>query len=156
VFPGSFDPPTFGHLDIVTRAAAAFDSVVIAVLVNESKQGVFTVEERIEMLKAAVQDLGLDNVRAESFEGLLVDFCRGVEAAVIVKGLRASTDFDYELPMAHMNRALTGVDTVLLPTSPQWSFVSSSLVKEVARRGGDISPFVPAGVESSLRERSAR
>jgi pantetheine-phosphate adenylyltransferase len=155
VFPGSFDPVTYGHLDIVSRASAIFDEVVIGVLVNESKQGVFSVDERISMLADATDDLGVANVRAASFQGLLVDFCRDQQATVIVKGLRASTDFDYELPMAQMNNALSGVDTVLLPTRPQWSFVSSSLVKEVARLGGDVSPFVPTKVEARLRRRFA-
>ena len=155
VCPGSFDPVTNGHLDIVARASSIFDELVIAVLVNESKTGVFTVEERIAMLERSVRDLGLPNVRCIAFEGLLVDFCRDQEAGVIVKGLRASTDFDYELPMAQMNRALTGVDTVLVPTSPEWSFVSSSLTKEVVRFGGDVTGLVPDHVEELLRQRLA-
>lgn len=153
VCPGSFDPVTNGHLDIVTRAAGHFDEVVVAVLVNESKEGVFTVDERITMLEETVQGRRLDNVRVVSFQGLLVDFCRANEATAIVKGLRASTDFDYELPMAQMNHALSGVDTVLLPTSAQWSFVSSSLVKEVAGLGGDVSSLVPGQVDTMLRRR---
>ena len=153
VCPGSFDPVTNGHLDIVTRAAGHFDEVVVAVLVNESKEGVFTVDERIAMLEETVQERRLDNVRVVSFQGLLTDFCRAHEATAIVKGLRASTDFDYELPMAQMNHALSGVDTVLLPTSAQWSFVSSSLVKEVAGLGGDVSSLVPGQVDTMLRRR---
>jgi pantetheine-phosphate adenylyltransferase len=153
VFPGSFDPVTNGHLDVVSRAAAAFDEVVVAVLNNESKPGFCTVAERLEMLAGVVSERGLTNVRPESFQGLLVDFCRAQGATVIVKGLRAPMDADYELPMAHMNAALSGVDTVLFPTSPQWSFVSSSLVREVARLGGDVSPFVPSQVASMLAER---
>ncbi len=153
VCPGSFDPVTNGHLDIVARASGLFDELVIAVLVNEAKTTAFTVDERIAMLERSVDDLGLDNVRCVAFEGLLVDFCRAEEAGVIVKGLRASTDFDYELPMAQMNRALAGVDTVLVPTSPEWAFVSSSLTKEVVRLGGDVTGFVPDHVEELLRER---
>jgi pantetheine-phosphate adenylyltransferase len=156
VCPGSFDPVTNGHLDIVSRASGLFDELVIAVLVNEAKTSVFTVEERIAMLERSVHDLGLDNVRCMAFEGLLVDFCRAHDAGVIVKGLRASTDFDYELPMAQMNRALTGVDTVLVPTSPEWAFVSSSLTKEVVRFGGDVTGFVPHHVADMLRERLVR
>ncbi len=156
VFPGSFDPVTNGHLDIVARAAAAFDEVVVAVLVNEAKRGVFSVADRIALIDASVAQLAVTNVRTQSFEGLLVDFCRTQEATVIVKGVRAPADVDYELAMASMNRALSGVDTVLLPTSPQWSFVSSSLVKEVARLGGDVSAFVPHQVDVSLRKRFAR
>jgi pantetheine-phosphate adenylyltransferase len=155
VCPGSFDPVTNGHLDIVARASSIFDDLVIAVLVNESKTGVFTVEERIAMLERSVRDLGLSNVRCMAFAGLLVDFCRDQEAGVIVKGLRASTDFDYELPMAQMNRALTGVDTVLVPTSPEWAFVSSSLTKEVVRFGGDVTGLVPDHVVELLRQRLA-
>ncbi|MBA2558967.1 MAG: pantetheine-phosphate adenylyltransferase [Propionibacteriales bacterium] len=155
VFPGSFDPVTYGHLDVVSRASSLFDEVVIAVLVNESKRSAFSIAERMSMLGDAVAGLALGNVRAESFDGLLVDFCRDHQAAAVVKGLRASTDVDYELPMAQMNSALSGVDTVLLPTSPEWSFVSSSLVKEVVRFGGDVSPFVPPRVGSMLRDRLA-
>jgi pantetheine-phosphate adenylyltransferase len=154
VFPGSFDPVTNGHVDIVSRAAGLFDEVVVGVLVNESKRGAFPVEERIAMLDEAVAEARLGNVRTVAFEGLLVDFCRAQEAAVIVKGLRASTDFDYELPMAQMNRSLSGVDTLLLPTSARWSFVSSSLVKEVSRFGGDVSGLVPAGVGKRLHRLS--
>jgi pantetheine-phosphate adenylyltransferase len=155
VCPGSFDPVTNGHLDIVARASTIFDELVIAVLVNEAKTGAFTVEERIAMLERSVSDLGLANVRCVAFEGLLVDFCRDQDAGVIVKGLRASTDFDYELPMAQMNRALSGVDTVLVPTSPEWSFVSSSLTKEVVRFGGDVTGLVPHHVAVRLRQRLA-
>lgn len=151
VCPGSFDPVTNGHVDIVSRASALFDEVVVGVLVNESKKGAFPVEERIAMLDEALEEAGLRNVRTVAFEGLLVEFCRAQEATVIVKGLRASTDFDYELPMAQMNRSLSGVDTLLVPTSARWSFVSSSLVKEVAGFGGDVTGLVPAAVAARLR-----
>jgi pantetheine-phosphate adenylyltransferase len=156
VCPGSFDPVTNGHVDIVSRASVLFDELVVAVLVNESKRGAFPVEERIAMLDEAVEEAGLLNVRTVAFEGLLVDFCRAQEATVIVKGLRASTDFDYELPMAQMNRSLSGIDTLLVPTCATWSFVSSSLVKEVAGFGGDVTGLVPAGVAARLRRLGPR
>lgn len=153
VCPGSFDPVTNGHLDIVTRAAGLFDEVVVAVLVNDSKQGLFSVDERIDMLSAVTARLGVDNVTVASFEGLLVDFCRDNDIGAIVKGLRAVTDFDVELQMAQMNQSLSGVDTVFVPTSPEWSFLASSLVKEVARFGGDVSQLVPFEVLDRLRRR---
>ncbi|WP_019146184.1 pantetheine-phosphate adenylyltransferase [Aeromicrobium massiliense] len=153
VCPGSFDPVTNGHLDIIERSAHLFDEVVVAVLVNESKRGLFTIEERLELLTEATQ--GLDNVRVDSFKGLLVDFCadRGIDA--IVKGLRAVTDFDYELQMAQMNGKLTSVDTVFIPTSPAYSFLASSLVKEVAKHGGDVSGLVPEHVLDALHAKFA-
>ena len=153
VCPGSFDPPTMGHLDIVERAAALFDEVVVAVGVNVSKKRLFTPEERIAMLEEVCGGLG--NVRVEGFSGLLTDYCREQAAQAVVKGLRAGADFDYELQMAQMNFHLTGVETVFLPTSPQHSFVSSSLVKEVASYGGDVSGLVPDSVLPLLKERLA-
>jgi pantetheine-phosphate adenylyltransferase len=141
VCPGSFDPVTNGHLDIVGRASRLFDEVIIGVLINQHKTGLFTIEERIEMLRAVTASYG--NVRVESFRGLLVDFCRDQRAAVVVKGLRAVSDFDYELQMAQMNIGLSGVETLFMPTNPLYSFLSSSLVKEVAKWGGDVSPHVP-------------
>jgi pantetheine-phosphate adenylyltransferase len=141
VCPGSFDPVTNGHLDIVGRASKLFDEVIIGVLINQSKTGLFTIEERIEMLKEVTAPYG--NVRVESFRGLLVDFCRDQQAAVVVKGLRAVSDFDYELKMAQMNIGLSGVETLFMPTNPLYSFLSSSLVKEVAKWGGDVSQHVP-------------
>jgi pantetheine-phosphate adenylyltransferase len=151
VCPGSFDPVTRGHLDIVSRAARLFDEVVVAILVNETKHGLFSIDERVEMLDEAVRGLGLTNVTVESFSGLLVDFCRANEVDAIVKGLRAGGDFDFELQMAQMNQSLSGIDTLFVPTSPEWAFLASSLVKEVARFGGDVSAFVPAGVVERLR-----
>jgi pantetheine-phosphate adenylyltransferase len=151
VCPGSFDPVTRGHLDIVSRAARLFDEVVVAILVNETKHGLFSIDERVEMLDEAVRGLGLTNVTVESCSGLLVDFCRANEVDAIVKGLRAGGDFDFELQMAQMNQSLSGIDTVFVPTSPEWAFLASSLVKEVARFGGDVSAFVPAGVVERLR-----
>jgi pantetheine-phosphate adenylyltransferase len=153
VCPGSFDPVTNGHLDIIERSAHLFDEVVVAVLVNESKRGLFSIEERLELLAEAT--VRFDNVRVDSFKGLLVDFCadRGIDA--IVKGLRAVTDFDYELQMAQMNGKLTSVDTVFIPTSPAYSFLASSLVKEVAKHGGDVSGLVPAHVLDALHGKFA-
>src|SRR6478735_2833138 len=153
VCPGSFDPPTLGHLDVITRAAALFDHVTVAVLVNEQKVGLFSVEERVEMLTDSVADH--DNVVVDSFSGLLVDFCTTNRMDAIVKGVRAP-DFDYELQMAQMNRSIAGVDTVLVPTSPDWSFVTSSLVKVVARLGGDVSGLVPSRVLERLTSRLSK
>ncbi len=151
VCPGSFDPVTNGHLDIIRRAARLFDEVTVGVLVNPNKQGLFSVDERLTMLGDVVT--GLDNVKVEAFEGLLVDFCRDHDIDAIVKGLRAVSDFDTELQMAQMNASLSGVETVFVPTSPEWSFLASSLVKEVARFGGDVSGLVPSEVLTRLTER---
>jgi pantetheine-phosphate adenylyltransferase len=151
VCPGSFDPVTNGHLDIIGRASRLFDEVIIGVLINQHKTGMFTIEERIDMLRQVTKAYG--NVRVESFRGLLVDFCRAQEAAVVVKGLRAVSDFDYELQMAQMNIGLSGVETLFMPTNPLYSFLSSSLVKEVAKWGGDVSPHVPDLVGERLLTR---
>jgi pantetheine-phosphate adenylyltransferase len=154
VCPGSFDPVTNGHLDIVGRASRLFDEVVVAVLVNENKKAnLFSVEERLDMLSRATSDL--PNVTVGSFQGLLVDFCVENSVDAIVKGLRAVSDFDYELQMAQMNGSLTGVDTVFIPTSPDYSFLASSLVKEVAKGGGDVSALVPDFVLTMMKERFA-
>ncbi|WP_139981883.1 pantetheine-phosphate adenylyltransferase [Nocardioides litoris] len=153
VCPGSFDPVTHGHLDIVARAARLFDEVVVAVGVNPSKSRLFGPDERVSMLERAIADI--PNARVEGFTGLVTDFCREQGAEAIVKGLRSSGDFDYELPMAHMNVALTGVETVFLPTATGQSFVSSSLVKEVAAFGGDVAAFVPGFVLEALTTRLA-
>ncbi len=153
VCPGSFDPPTNGHLDIIGRAAALFDEVVVAVLVNKSKKSLFTVEERIAMLTEVTAPY--TNVRVDSFHGLLVDYCRAHDVRAIVKGLRAVTDFDYELQMAQMNQQLSGVDTLFMSTSPEWSFVASSLVKEIATFGGDVAHLLPSSVHKRLMERIA-
>ena len=148
VCPGSFDPVTNGHIDIIERSAHLFDEVVVAVLVNENKTGLFGIDERIALLEEVTSHL--PNVRCDFFHGLLVDFCttHGIDA--IVKGLRAVTDFDYELQMAQMNGSLTNVDTVFIPTSPEWSFLASSLVKEVAKHGGDVAGLVPPVVLKQL------
>jgi len=153
VCPGSFDPPTNGHLDIIGRASALFDEVVVAVLMNKSKKSLFTVEERIAMLTEVTTPY--PNVRVDSFHGLLVDYCRAHDVRAIVKGLRAVTDFDYELQMAQMNQQLSGVDTLFMSTSPEWSFVASSLVKEIATFGGDVAHLLPAAVHERLMKRIA-
>jgi pantetheine-phosphate adenylyltransferase len=151
VCPGSFDPVTNGHIDIISRASALFDEVTVAVLINKSKKSLFSVEERIDMLNAVCADFG--NVKVDAFHGLLVDFCRDRDIHAIVKGLRAVSDFDYELQMAQMNSSLAPVETVFVPTSPEYSFLASSLVKEVATFGGDVSPLVPPLVLERLRAR---
>jgi pantetheine-phosphate adenylyltransferase len=151
VCPGSFDPVTNGHIDIVSRASALFDEVTVAVLINKSKKSMFTVEERIDMLTDVCA--GFPNVKIEAFHGLLVDFCRERDIHAIVKGLRAVSDFDYELQMAQMNSSLAPVETVFVPTSPEYSFLASSLVKEVATFGGDVSPLVPPLVLERLKAR---
>jgi pantetheine-phosphate adenylyltransferase len=153
VCPGSFDPVTNGHLDIIERTAGLFDELVVSVLVNQKKQGLFSVDERMDMLREVTEHL--PNVKVSSFQGLLVDFCQANGVHAIVKGLRAVTDFDYELQMAQMNQQLSGVDTLFMSTSPEWSFVASSLVKEVARWGGDVSHLLPAPVFRRLSERLA-
>ena len=153
VCPGSFDPVTNGHLDIVGRAAQLFDEVVVAVGVNASKKRLFTPEERMDMLRRACEPW--DNVRIDGFSGLLTDFCQEHDVHAIVKGLRAVSDFDYELQMAQMNASLAPVETVFVPTSPEWSFLASSLVKEVATYGGDVSGLVPDFVHDALTTRLA-
>ena len=151
VCPGSFDPVTLGHLDVVERASALYDQVVVAVLINKKKSSLFTVEERIEMLRRAVEPFG--NVVVDSFHGLVVDYCKDQGIPVIVKGLRAVSDFDYELQMAQINHGLAGVETLFMPTNPLSSFLSSSLVKEVATYGGNVSRLVPEAVNRELVER---
>ncbi len=149
VCPGSFDPPTLGHLDVVGRAAGLFDTVTVAVLVNPEKQDLFSVDERLELLATTTSEW--PNVLVDSFSGLLVDYCRRVGANAVIKGLRAVSDFDYELQMAQMNAGLTGLDTLFMPTSPVYSFISSSLVKQVAGYGGDVHAYLPPLVHDALR-----
>ena len=151
VCPGSFDPVTYGHLDVIARAASRFDRLVVACTQNLGKKGLFGVDERIALLEAVTGDL--DNIEIAPFDGLLVDFCRARGVGVVVKGLRAVSDFEYELQMAQMNSALGDVETLFLTTSPVYSYLSSSLVKEVARFGGDVADFVPPVVAERLRER---
>jgi pantetheine-phosphate adenylyltransferase len=149
--PGTFDPVTNGHVDIIERAAQQFDRVVVAVLENPGKQPLFGVEERVAMLKEATADLR--GVEVAAFSGLLVEYAKRIGAKAIVKGLRAVTDFEYEIQMAQMNRRLGGVETFFMTTAPTWSYLSSSLVREVARFGGDVSGLVPAVVVDRLREK---
>jgi len=149
--PGSFDPPTNGHIDVIERAIEIFDRVVVAVVANPAKEPMFSADERMAMIGRAFGD----RVRLESFDGLLVNFARSVGVDVVVKGLRAVSDFDYELQMAQMNRTLAGVETVFLPTNPEWSYLSSSLVREVARLGGAYGSLVPPHVAAALQERLA-
>jgi pantetheine-phosphate adenylyltransferase len=151
--PGSFDPVTNGHIDVIERAASLYDEVVVAVFVNQSKSGMFSVEERRDMLVEVTADL--PNVQIDTFQGLVVDYCRTNDIPVIVKGLRAVSDFDYELQQAQMNRGLAGVDTLFMPTNPEYSFLASSLVKEIAKWGGEVSSLVPPNVLKRLQERTS-
>ena len=148
VCPGSFDPVTNGHVDVISRAAGLYDELVVAVLVNPGKAGLFGVEERMDLLRDAVSEL--PSVRVDSFEGLLVDYCKAHDIPVIVKGLRAVSDFEYELQMAQMNRELAGIETLFVPTAPQVGHLSSSLVKQIAQFGGDVSTLVPKAVNERL------
>ncbi len=150
IYPGSFDPMTRGHLDVIERAAAIFDKVVVAVVVNPQKrEPLFTLDEREDMIEAAVAQLA--NVTVTHFRGLLADFVRTIDATVIVKGLRVVSDFESEMSTALMNRSLSGVDTVFLPSDPRWSFVSSTLVKEVYNLGADVAEYVPPAVLAVMR-----
>jgi pantetheine-phosphate adenylyltransferase len=149
--PGTFDPVTSGHLDIIGRTSEHFDAVVVGVLENPSKEPLFSLDERVGLLAEAVRDLR--NVRVGSFHGLLVDHAREQGADVIVKGLRAVSDYEYEIQMAQMNVRIGGVETLFMPTNPKWSFLSSSLVKEVARFGGDVEGLVPDHVRKALLDR---
>jgi pantetheine-phosphate adenylyltransferase len=151
VCPGSFDPVTNGHLDIVGRAAGLYDEVIVAVLINITKQTLFTVDERVDMLREVTKSHG--NVRVERFHGLLVDFCAANGITAVVKGLRAVSDFEYEMQMAQMNYRLVKVETLFMTTNPLYSFLSSSLVKDVASYGGDVSGLVPEPVVSRLHDR---
>ena len=151
--PGTFDPVTNGHLDIIERASHTFETVVVAVLENPAKQPLFDTGDRVEMLEKSCA--GMRGVEVAAFEGLLVEFARHRDNAVIVKGLRAVSDFEFEIQMAQMNLRLARVETLLMPTNPSWSFLSSSLVKEVARFGGDVEGLVPDHVRARLIERLA-
>jgi pantetheine-phosphate adenylyltransferase len=152
--PGSFDPVTLGHIDVFERAAAQFDEVVVAVLVNPNKKGMFTAEERIDLIVESTTHL--PNLRVESGSGLVVDFAKARGLTAIVKGLRTGTDFEYELQMAQMNRHVAGVDTFFVATAPRFSFVSSSLAKEVAALGGDVSDLLPGPVNRRLAVKLAQ
>jgi pantetheine-phosphate adenylyltransferase len=151
VCPGSFDPVTNGHLDVISRAANLLDEVVVAVFQNSSKIPLFTVEERVELLRAATSKI--PNVRVDKFDGLTVDYCKANDITAIVKGLRAVTDFDYEMQMAQMNYNQAGVETLFVVTNPLWAFLSSSLVKDFAKFGGDVSGLVPPVVLDRLKAR---
>jgi pantetheine-phosphate adenylyltransferase len=153
VCPGSFDPVTNGHLDIISRSARLYDEVVVAVLVNQSKAGLFSLDERLSMLREVTAPL--TNVRVLQFQGLLVDFCKANDVDGVIKGIRAASDFDYELQMAQMNVGLAGVETLFMATNPLYSFVSSSLIKDVAKWGGDVTPHVPELVAERLHVRLA-
>ncbi len=152
--PGSYDPVTNGHVDVVRRAAALFDEVVVVVLHNPAKEGTFTIDERMSLLAASLA--GVDNIRIEAVaDRLLVDVCTDLDAHAIVKGLRGGTDFAYELPMALMNKHLTGVETIFMPGDPRFEHVSSSLVKEVVRYGGDVTGLIPDAVLTALKAKFA-
>jgi pantetheine-phosphate adenylyltransferase len=150
VCPGSFDPVTLGHLDVFARAAAQFDEVTVAVLINSTKAGLFTIEERIDMLQKCVAPY--PNIKVASFKGLLADYCKDNSINAVVKGLRAVSDFDYELQMAQMNSQL-GVETLFIATKPEYSFLSSSIIKEIAKYHGDVSALVPEVVNQALKSR---
>ena len=151
--PGSFDPVTNGHLDIIRRAARLHDEVIVLVGANLAKVGLFTVEERLAMLREVTSDL--PNVRVDKFTGLLVDYCRAHQVSAIVKGLRAVSDFEYEMEMAQMNYRLAGVETLFMTANPLYSFLRSSLVKEIAKYGGDVASLVPEPVYGKLLARLA-
>ncbi|MGN0064935.1 MAG: pantetheine-phosphate adenylyltransferase [Nocardioides sp.] len=153
VCPGTFDPVTNGHLDVVRRASLLFDEVVVAAGVNSAKSGLFTLEERLEMLREVVADLG--NVTVDSFGGLVVDYCTSIGAVAMVKGLRGPGDYEYELPMAHMNSRMSPVETVFLATDPAYSFVSSSLMKVVLGNGGQADGLLPPAVVDRVKARYA-
>ena len=150
VYPGSFDPVTYGHLDIIKRASLMFDEVIVAVMCNSAKTPLFTLDERVKMLEESLK--GLDNVRIESFDGLLIDYCKQENIHIVIRGLRAITDFEYELQIAQTNKELSHnqVDTVFLTTSLIYSYLSSSVVKEIASYNGDIAPCVPDFVADRL------
>lgn len=151
LIPGSFDPPTKGHLDVIERCAGIFDRVVVAVVANPSKAPLFTDEQRRSLLLECCE--AWDNIEVDSFSGLLVDFAAHKDVDVIVKGLRAMTDFDYEIQMSQMNRHLSGIVTMFVATKPEYGYLSSSLVKQVAGLGGSVEALVPAPVAAALKER---
>ena len=153
--PGSFDPPTNGHIDVIERTSRHFETVLVAVIANPSKQALFSVEERKEMLAGALSHV--DNIQIDAFDGLLVDYARSQGIGVVVKGLRAVSDFEYELQMAEMNATLApGLDTMFVTAKPAWAFLSSSLVKEVSRFGGPVEGLVPEEVALALKERHSK
>lgn len=154
IYPGSFDPVTTGHLDVLDRAARLFDEVIVAVAYNDQKQALFSSEERVTLLKGATE--GLKNVRVERFDGLLVEFAKQQEAGAVIRGLRAVSDFEFEFQMALMNRKLEPeIETIFLTPREEYTYLSSRLVKEIARLGGNVDPFVPPSVAEALRTRFA-
>ena len=155
IYPGSFDPITNGHIDIIERAAKLSDKLIVAVLNNSNKKPLFSVNERLEMIKDAIKDI--KNVEVDSFEGLTVDYCKKKNASIMIRGLRAVTDFEYELQLAHTNRELNNeVDTVFLLADMNYSYLSSSTVRQVSEYGGDVSKFVTAFVEEKLKEKYSK
>ena len=148
VCPGSFDPVTMGHLDVFARAANQFDEVTVAVLINSTKAGLFTIDERIELIRECVSSY--KNIKVESFQGLLVDYCKANQIGALVRGLRAGSDFDYGLRVAQMNSQL-GIDTLFVATKPEYSFLSSSIIKEIAKYQGDVTKLVPPAVDLALK-----
>ena len=152
VCPGSFDPITFGHLDIIERASSQFDEVIVAVFVNRNKAGLFSVQERMDLISENIKKFS--NVRVDSGSGLLVEYCKKNGVQAIVKGLRGVTDFDYELQMAQVHIQASGVETMFMATAPAHSFLSSSIVKELAHYGGDVSSMVPANVNAALKAKA--
>ena len=154
IYPGSFDPPTYGHLDIIQRLSSMFDEVIVALLVNGSKEPLFTLEERIEMIRSDVEGHDLKNVTIKTFDGLMVNFAKEEDTTIIARGLRGMADYEYEKNIARVNGSLyEGLETVFLLSSPKYSFISLSVVKEVASFGGDISSFVSDDVEIKMKEK---
>jgi pantetheine-phosphate adenylyltransferase len=151
VYPGSFDPITFGHIDIATRAAKLFETVHVLVVHNPAKSPKLSLEKRVELVRGVLANQPGNFVVSSLASGLLVDYCKEVKAEALVKGIRTNVDLDYELPMAQVNRDLSGIETVFIPADPAHGFISSSLVKQVADLGGDISKYVPALVEKALK-----
>ena len=154
IYPGSFDPLTNGHVDIIKRLSAMFDEVIVAILINENKKSLFTVSEREEIIRQAIEEEGLDNIKIDSFNGLLVNFAKEHDIKIVARGLRAVTDYEYEKNIARVNSTLyEGLETIFLLSNPAYSFVSSSGVREIAAFKGDVSAFVSPSVEKKIKER---
>lgn len=151
---GSFDPPTYGHLDVIQRSANLFDEIIVAVGINTAKPQHFSVEERVRLLRDALEPLGMDNVNVEAFDGLLVEYARKKKVNVLIRGLRTEADFEFEFQMVQTNKTLAPeIECVLLLTDPRYMYISSSLLKEVAQHGGDLSKYVPGNVETALKQK---
>lgn len=154
IYPGSFDPLTVGHLDIIKRLSKIYDEVVVAILINEGKNSLFSIDERKKMLEKEIKENKLDNIEVKAFDGLLVNFAKEVDSKIVVRGLRAVTDYEYETQIAQFNSALyEGLETVFLLSNPKYSFISSSGVREVAHFGGDISSFVTKNIEKEIKNK---